>query len=627
MGDAGKALARYRPFLLVVMAIFLIALLLPGRGGSTATENVDAGVGGTQRNQANGSTPGYANATGGGGLAGDAQAAVDGGTAGAVGGTGSIGAAAGTAGAGTGGTRSGTRQTTGGTTVATPGGGASGGGIGSPEALAAPNCDAKTGRVKMPTLYANPCVAPFSGDNGGATYKTGVSKDTITIVQYVGQPDPTTQAVLAAGGDTDNQDQINQQFQEYIALFNKQVELYHRKVVLKVFNGTGKAADDNAGKADAITIATTIKPFMSWGAPNNAYINEINARGILCVCTTTLPKDYYLAHAPYVWGNGLPDQHQAYLMRSEMIGKQMAGAKAKFAGDPLLQAKTRTFGLIYYETTDKAYASGEKFFEEQLATYNVKLTDKAAYIFDTQSAQDQAQTIMSKFASEGITSVIFAGDPIYPVFYTAAATKQNYQPEWIITGSALTDTTFFARTYDKTQWAHAFGLSLLSARGPKNSGDAYTVYKWAYGKEPTAPGSYGVMYPTIFETFIGLSLAGPKLNQNTFRDGMFAFPRSPAKGGITKPLVSFGRGLWAWDDYNLYDDTTEIYWDNTAQGPDELNNNGVGMYRYIAGGRRYLPGQFETTPFKAFEPAGTVLIYDTLPAQDVAPDYPHKDYF
>src|SRR5215218_9229295 len=32
-----------------------------------------------------------------------------------------------------------------------------------------PNCDTTTGRVKIPSVYAPPCVQPFTGKNAGAT--------------------------------------------------------------------------------------------------------------------------------------------------------------------------------------------------------------------------------------------------------------------------------------------------------------------------------------------------------------------------------------------------------------------------------------------------------------------------
>src|SRR5215203_5943111 len=44
-------------------------------------------------------------------------------------------------------------------------------------------CDLETGRIKMPSVYAAPCVEPFEGDNGGDT-SAGVTADEIKIVYY-----------------------------------------------------------------------------------------------------------------------------------------------------------------------------------------------------------------------------------------------------------------------------------------------------------------------------------------------------------------------------------------------------------------------------------------------------------
>src|SRR5207237_3287401 len=54
-----------------------------------------------------------------------------------------------------------------------------------------PNCDTTTGRVKIPTVYAPPCVQPFTGKNGGATTQ-GVTGNEIKIVVYTGDPQKDT---------------------------------------------------------------------------------------------------------------------------------------------------------------------------------------------------------------------------------------------------------------------------------------------------------------------------------------------------------------------------------------------------------------------------------------------------
>jgi hypothetical protein len=48
------------------------------------------------------------------------------------------------------------------------------------------------------------------------------------------------------------------------------------------------------------------------------------------------------------------------------------------------------------------------------------------------------------------------------------------------------------------------------------------------------------------------------------------------------------------------------------------------MYRYVAGGRRWLPGRQPTADTAAFDPAGSVTVYDEPPPSDRPPSYPHR---
>ena len=45
-------------------------------------------------------------------------------------------------------------------------------------------------------------------------------------------------------------------------------------------------------------------------------------------------------------------------------------------------------------------------------------------------------------------------------------------------------------------------------------------------------------------------------------------------------------------DYYGIDDFTEVWWDPTATGPDEIRKEGTGMCRFVDGGKRYLPGEW-----------------------------------
>lgn len=599
LGEIAEALGRYKPFVIVIAGIVLLAIIAPGSRDpdpiDTVGTDTQAAAQGLQPDvgaEANGAAPAAAGAPS------------------AQGGTGAAGSSAAAP-------------------VASAGRGAISGGpppaakIGNP--LDAPDCDRASGRIRVPSFYAPNCVAmwPKGADNGGATYKQGITKDTIKIAIYDAEDDPATTAVLAAAGAADDtspeEDDANRKI--VVEAFESHLETYGRRVQWVVVPGSGPADDAQAGKADAIKVATEIKAFASFGAPNNTYIDELVARGVLCIgCAVSQPIETYLKWAPYVWST-LMASNQGYVHRAEYIGKRLAGKPAKWAGDPTYQTKTRTYGLIYYETADNAYKSGVEFFDRELAKYNVKLTDRVAYTYDLAQAQEQARTIVARFKDKGITSVLFSGDPIYPAFFTKEATRQLYRPEWIITGSALTDTTLFARTYDTAQWSNAFGISYLIARmDPAVTEQEGNIVSWHAGRTLTS-------YPSLlnFGTFYaGVQLAGPNLNPQTFRDGLFSIKRT--SGFITQYAVSFGKGLWPWDDYISLDDATEIWWDPDARGPDELENEAVGMYRYVDKGKRYLPGQWPRTEPKVFTDANTVTMYTKRPPGEEFPKIPHKHY-
>jgi hypothetical protein len=96
-------------------------------------------------------------------------------------------------------------------------------------------CDTKTGRIKLVSVYAPPCVEPFTGDNGGAT-SPGVTADSVKVVYYRADPalDPlNTAAVGGAGADTDPQHAADT-VQQFVDLYNKLFETYGRKVDVEV---------------------------------------------------------------------------------------------------------------------------------------------------------------------------------------------------------------------------------------------------------------------------------------------------------------------------------------------------------------------------------------------------------
>ncbi len=162
----------------------------------------------------------------------------------------------------------------------------------------------------------------------------------------------------------------------------------------------------------------------------------------------------------------------------------------------------------------------------------------------------------------------------------------------------------------------------MAARTPSDQIGAFHIYKWFTGVDPPADGSIGVIAPNPALFFAVLQAVGPELTPQTFHDAAFALPGTSQGLAISQPFLSYGqKGYWPDPDYAGVDDATAIWWDPTAAGPDEIRKDGVGMYQFVDGGKRYLPGQWPAVD-KMFDPAGAVALYTTPPPGEAPGDYP-----
>lgn len=594
LGDIVKGFAQYRPYLLLVAAVVLVVTSLPNAGsdrtdvgatGPNATKSL--GGGSEQTDIASGSDLG----------AGDTTSST-------------LGSAS---------------QATGPRSTST--GGRAPLNV-SADALDAPGCDRSTGRIRVPSLSAPPCVAPFKGDNGGNTSQ-GVTATEITIAIYMPQSDPQTDAALKAAGVGDEPEQIRQQYLDWINYFESHFETYGRKIKPVFVDATGPADDDTAGRADAIDIATRVKAFAVWTlAQPFAFVEELAARGVMVFSYVSDRAAEHTRLAPYYWSPGQMGITHLYLQTAEYVGKRLANKPAKHAG-AALASMPRKLGLLFIDDASGGSQKDAAFFEAELAKYGASLTKKQSFVFDYGTLQTQATTIMAAFKDAGVTSIILVADFLSPTVLTPAATNQAYFPEWIVTGSLFTDLNFYGRLYDQAQWAHAFGLSAFGVRFPKNLGAGDFLYHWHFNKAPPAPSSYAVLYIEQSLLFYGIHMAGPNLNPQTFRQGVFNLPPVGGSftGGILGPGISFGKnGGWPFDDYVAFDDVSEIWWKSDQPGKDELGNDGRGMYMFADGGKRYAFKGHPTAPSKAFQPAGAISFLNEQPENERPPMYEHKHF-
>jgi hypothetical protein len=483
------------------------------------------------------------------------------------------------------------------------------------------DCDVKRQRVAIPYTNAVPCVKPFTGDNGGATAQ-GVTADSIKIVVYQGDPakNPLQIAQVSdAGAESDNNATSRATYQGYFDLFSKYYELYGRKIDLQFFEGTGGPSDEVAARNDARAIAE-MKPFAVLSGANQtpAWSDELAAQGILCVgnCSLAVPQAFVAGHRPYMFGVG-PTPEQGALLTAKLVTSLLKGKRAQYAGDAL-KTKKRVFGVVHYDTIDGQQKAAFSQLKTALSDGGVKLAADIPFLLDLAKAQENARTIIAKLKSQGVTSIIYTGDPLTPKYLTDEATAQNYFPEWIVGSNVLVDIALFGRTFDQQQWAHAFGLALSAARGDQQAQESYNLYEWMFAKAPPN-NTYGIIFADVVPLFIGIHMAGPDLTPQTFEAGWFRYPVSG--GTPTIPKLSRGsHGLWPGTDLGGSDDTGLIWWNPTAEGEDEVGKVGKGLYEYTAMGKRWTLDEMPTSDPGLFDAASSVTIFTKVP--DPPPTYP-----
>jgi hypothetical protein len=490
-----------------------------------------------------------------------------------------------------------------------------------------PNCDTERGRIKLVSVYAPPCVEPFEGDNGGAT-SPGVTADMVKVVEYITDPalDPLLAATVRGAGADVNPETNARTVRGFAELYNKLYETYGRRVEVETYVGTGASDDREAARADAIAIAEK-DPFVVVGGPQQStpvFSTELASRGIICAgtCATAIPQAIVEEYAPYIWQTG-PTPDQAAALAAEMIANLAGPGKAELAGDDETRARDRVYGLLHYDNPDGDYEPVFQAYLDQLADHGIELATDVEFTLDLARGQENARTNISRLKQAGVTTVIYTGDPLTPASLTAEATAQDYHPEWILGSSVLMDTSLFARQTDDEQWRNGLGISLIGARGIQETNGAFRIWDWAYGGLPPNNNANVLNGGMLLTVFPGIHLAGPELTPETFRDGLFRYP--PSGGGPTEVQISRGdHGIWPETDWGGTDDATIIWFDPAPEGEDEVGNEGVGLYRYANGGRRYTLGGFPDSLEEAglFDVESSVTIFDEVPAEDQTPDYP-----
>jgi hypothetical protein len=476
------------------------------------------------------------------------------------------------------------------------------------------------GVLQLNTPYAPPCVAKFTGSNGGATYN-GVTATTITLAQREFPNSANAEELAAeakAAGDAPPAvtSQVEQVFLSY---FNKAYDLYGRKVVIEPMQATGNSTTEALGQgqaqacADADTIANQMHAFGEDGIPTDLQGGG-SAPFSQCAAQDKLMEFFgnayysettFQAENPYVW-SFTPDCQRIAANMADVIGTELAGKKAIYAGDPSLQTAVRKFGTFIPNVPSYINCNGSpSSLEVKLLTtkYHVPLSAVDQffhYNLDISTFQQSAQQAIIQFKAAGVTTIVLANDPFSLGDLTQAAVQQDYHPEWLLQGSAATDTDNEGQTYNQSEVDnHMFGVSEASATdtiyGPDSP--AGKLYKQLTGRQ--IPSETDGNYPYLVEIFDALQAAGPDLTPQNVARGLHALP--------TLGAPNYSYGSWSWNtgpsgnagggDHTAVNDARLVYWAGDQISPV---NGKMGTFIAIDNGKRFELGQYPKTLPKLF---------------------------
>lgn len=479
-------------------------------------------------------------------------------------------------------------------------------------------CDIDTGRLAVADVLAPVCMAPFVGDNGGAT-STGVGSKTIKIVFYLGpENDPITRYI----NDTVRIDDTNAQkttvLTEFMPYFEQFYELYGRSVELVTYQSTAAPNDEAKARSDAQRIAEQIRPFAVIGGPafTFGFADELAARKVVCIDCGLGSAQWYKDRAPYVWSTDA-SLWQKQIHTIELIQKQLVGKKATHAGKGT-KDKPRVFGLVYNDFGPEA-----KVLADQMAAALEAMGSRAVeilpYKLDPATMQATATDLITKLKAAGVTTVILSTDQIAPRELTRQATAQDYNPEWLVGASTQVDTNTYGRFYDRDQWQHAFGVTTSAARVDPSTHGYYALYQWFTGTSPFADQTIENFMPSFAYLFSAIQSAGPNLTPESLAT---AFGGLSTAQGISHPYYRWGDNkVWQDPDYSGVEDATFFFWDSKAMGQDEMRRDGTGMMQFPTNGKRYMPGEW-TSEDILFQTKGAIIVFVTPPLGEEVPSYP-----
>ena len=447
---------------------------------------------------------------------------------------------------------------------------------------------------------APPCVAHFSGDNGGATYP-GVTRDEIVVVVYAdggyysvgtskGTEQQPTSGIIDFAKPPEGEEHPEQRAARALhRFFNERFQTYNRYVHVYMY-WTGGNPNAERQRADAVDMYAKLKLFAVLpvlGVDHSPVVDPLARRGVLVIGSASgKPASFYQKYPGLLWGY-LPSIEKQAEVFAAWICKKVVGRPVSNSGNTEHMGKPRKLGLMYttsprhqgmtafaMEAKRRIEACGGSFAMERATPY-------AGLAVQVDQSDDYPLQNMSAFAAEGITTIIWAQG--YETRQSKAAAQLNYRPEWFTAGDGWMEGWQTSSYQDQSVWRHAWTVTTEVMQGPQQETPCYRAILEADPEMHPTDISYVCTFYSYYvdyrQLFTGIQVAGPKLTPASMDKGFHAIPKIESSSPRV-PACYYDPG-----DYTCVKDAMAMWWDPESTAP---NSDTPGCYRAVLGGRRFI---------------------------------------
>ena len=454
-----------------------------------------------------------------------------------------------------------------------------------------------------------PCVAVFSGDNGGATYQ-GVTREEVRVLFYL-------EGCGSQGGTSEGDDSVPcgeyfdlaepppeddhvwmRMLRPYQRYFNERYQTYGRFVHFFAYYDNAFIATAEQRRADAAENYAKLKPFAVYNQGSFGFTEEYTdvmlRKGALvftgalgrvdcCESERVFQRDPGLR-----WGTAASTEQYAKLF-SDLVCKQVVGRPVSYGGNNNI-GEPRKLGLINNDRPNhRPYGDLTRLVKQQVEACGGDFLYEARSSPEAACNPQSATAEMTEMQRRGITTIIWpigsnsSGDDGCGHYFQSGGVSLRYLPEVVVAGNGGSDDIFSGQlSHQEFSRNQLFMSAFPRADEPGKTPCIYAAREAEPGVPARDLENFGcAMYPGIRLMFTGIQVAGPKLDPRSMDKGYHAIPDRPSTDPFV-PACYFEPG-----DYTCIKDAQLVHWDASGQSP---GTSGGGCMRMVEQGRRYVAG-------------------------------------